>query len=706
MATDQHILNLLLSAGAGQALSDDAYSRAITRDPDLFHELRAAGRLLVLPAYFEPEIGAVKRSLFGALPCSLIDQLAIAGDLFQYTLSHLVPFCAQCRSLATPPAELGKFSVSQTLPDAGFLILSAVDDHSEVSIRERCEWLASERALIDLKLVRVEEIVSDVGEPVIGVISLVPSEGSANSNSTRLIEEAQRWFSRGGGALRLVHFRSREAIGSDLGTLSGSWSCPKCSRNFSALRHSMLDDVPNCGRCNGQGWLRDETKRLVACRDCDGFGANIELSEYQLHGVALRHLATLSFREFYERAEQLPLAMGASLKVIIAGGFGDYPLGAASGLLSAGERARLTVLAGELSGFNGVRYLLDGAVTKGGSATVSCGAQLSLLKPEIRIERTEISAKSKLELVLRDLRQGCLAISQVTFPIGGISVVVGADGSGKSLLLSVIAARFAKRRKLAHLNSFGDLSSCNLICSEVNPNQTVLEVLGLSEELAHEIARTRRAQELGIMVKDLILPSSRYACYECVGKGGATKRCEGCSDALYDWRISGLKVAGRTVYELLTTRFSELAGVVWMGELLEYLLLSCPDELKDILTLGAPINRFNRAQQRFLAVWGGLARVLARGISRRGRGGLTPLAGELVLVDGPKVMLCKQVQVLSKLLVDLNQMGATVIYADLPEGLEFEGGYVLQLTAQPVQYGERLTEPYLDTRYARVFRSS
>jgi hypothetical protein len=121
-----------------------------------------------------------------------------------------------------------------------------------------------------------------------------------------------------------------------------------------------------------------------------------------------------------------------------------------------------------------------------------------------------------------------------------------------------------------------------------------------------------------------------------------------------------------------------------------------------VLTLGAPLNRFNRAEQRFIAVWGGLARILARGVRIPKRSGVKSLAGELVLVDGPKVMQSKQAQVLNKLLIDLNQMGATVIYADLPEGLEFGGSYVLQITPQVVHYNERLNEPYLDTRYARV----
>ncbi len=707
MTTDLHQMTVLLAQCAVQALSDDAYSRAVTRNPELFHELRAAGKLLVLPAYSEPEIGTLKRSLFGVLPFSLIDQLGVARDLVQYAITHAAPFCARCSALATPPAVLGKFNSPQALPDAGFLILSAVDEHSDVPIRERCEWLGSERALIDRKLVRVEDLVSDLGEPVIGVISLTPNEAGAKSNAARLIEEAQAWFLRGGGVLRLVHFVSREAAGSELGTLSGNWSCPKCTRDIPALTEALIEEAQSCLRCKGQGWLRDETKRLVACRDCNGFGANTELSQYQLHGVALRDVAALSFREFYERPEQLPPELSAIFRTIIAGGFGEYPLGSASGLLSLSERARLTVLAGEISGFDGVQYLLDGAVTRVNPATASCDAKFSLLKPEVLREKTEISAKSELELVLREIRQGCLAISQVAFPISGISVVGGADGGGKSLLLSIIAARFAKRRKLAHLGSFGDLSRCSLIGSEVNPNQTVLEILGLAEEVAGEIARTRRAQELGIIASDLTLPSSRYACCSCAGKGGSPEggfieRCQECSDVLYDWRIAGLKVAGRTVQELLTSTFSDLTGLVWMGEFLEYLVQAAPEGLKGVLTLGAPLNRFNRAEQRFIAVWGGLARILARGVRIPKRSGVKSLAGELVLVDGPKVMQSKQAQVLNKLLIDLNQMGATVIYADLPEGLEFGGSYVLQITPQVVHYNERLNEPYLDTRYARV----
>jgi hypothetical protein len=95
--------------------------------------------------------------------------------------------------------------------------------------------------------------------------------------------------------------------------------------------------------------------------------------------------------------------------------------------------------------------------------------------------------------------------------------------------------------------------------------------------------------------------------------------------------------------------------------------------------------------------------VLSVAGAARGKNRITPLAADLVLIDGPCVMPVTQMQEIHKLLIAMRDMGATLVYADIPEGLESLGSCVLELQARAIQYGERASRPHLDTRYARAF---
>lgn len=724
--------------GAATPLSNSAYSVVVTRHPELFPQLRRLGVLPVLPALSKQNLGRCTQTPLGALPRSLIGVLGVFNGVFEYLMTRVTPYCSGCCCEALPPVDIDKFAV----PAGGFVAVAVVDDDSGASLQERCEWLGSERAIVRDLLVRTEDLIlDDGGEPVIGVAPV--------ASALSLHGEVSRWFSRGGSDLRLMHFASRKSAGLELGKLSAYWSCPSCKARFLQPSRAALESAAPCTTCNARssysvlknaqsksvwrsdpGWLLDDAKHLIACRDCDGFGVVTEMANYRVLGVPLRHALVLTATEFCARAGVLPEPLRAQFATIIACGFGDYPLGTPVDLLSQGELALLSVLSGELSRFSGVHYLLDAAIVAS-RCNAASGQQraASILyawppdppqpepsqTPNIGSSPKVDTQARSLDILLRSVQIGSLNIPELRFPRGALTVVRGPTGSGKSLLLSVVASRFAKRNKLAHCASFGSLKRCSLVRAAVDTNQTVLEALGLAQELAHEIARTRRAQELGILEEELLLPRSRYRCGSCLGDtGGETggeisgeqgklKICRECQGALYDWRVADLSLAGRTVRELLSKPITAIQSAIWSSDWLESVVREFPSELRDLVTLGTPLASLWQPEARFLTVWGGLMKVLAGVGTVRGSCSSAALATDLVLVDGPCVMPITQMQEIGELLTKIKELGATMVYADMPQGLESHSNCVLELLPCQIQHSERASRPNLDTRYARTF---
>jgi len=688
-----------IAQGAPAALANEIYAALVSRDSQLFEELRNQRILSVAPAPVSRDVVGLARTPLGVLSMPLVYALGIADALLEHVIANLNPFCGRCNRLADQPKEISQIE----LPQDGVIAVSVIEQDATVPLSERCEWLGCERVLIAGRLVRVEDLTVDDGEPVIASV--------AASDRERLKSEVGRWFGRGGGSLRLVHFIERDGVGAQLGTVSGKWLCTGCDATFSEPALSQLDEAPLCAACHGHGWIRDETKRFVACRACNGFGVNTEMVRYEFCGVLLGNVAALSFADLSQRLRVDDLSLKTRLWTVIDLGFGDYPLGTPICLLSQGERALLTALCGELSGFRDLHYVLDGAVVGGelrDVVSLSSDSKVVVARPAIDAPNLALAerpsrSQSDSDIVLRDIRLGCLRLSEVRFPLGGISAITGVCGSGKSLLLSIVEARFAKRRKLAYQCSFGDCKRLSLVRAEVDCAKTVLEALGLVDELASEIAHTRKAQELGVLKEDLLLPQSRYRCGTCAGRGLVNQVCSECFGALYDFRISSLAIGGRDVAEILTTPLCAIDDLIWRSAEIEYLVRAFPPEFGGRVALGMPLAQLSFPEQRFLSLWGGLARVRSRAAKQRAKKSSGGLVGELVLIDGLSVMTITQRRVIEKLLIEINEMGATVIYADRPQGLECRLDCVLELQAQVARLEQQASEKYLDTRYARLF---
>jgi hypothetical protein len=688
------------------SLSEEQYLALSRENPELFDALLKHKILLIAPKSKARAEPSLKQTPFGVLPLSVIESLGIAEKIYSAVISNLEPYCDKCQQVAIPPGNLANTS----FPNSGVVAISVVGDDDQFSLKERCEWLGSERAIISGKLVSASDLgESDQGEPVISLV--------ANATEASLSSELSKWFARGGSEVTITDFKSRDSKGVELARINGSWSCPKCHARFADATRLDLEQARQCGVCKGAGWLPGDEARLVACRDCIGFGVVTPMANYRFHSLALRDIATLSFDELVSVGSKiLSDELKFSLNTIIGCGFGEYPLGAAVESFSRGELALRSIASAELSGFKEAKYFVDQdlgdiGLTKDRPSFLGPEKILVLSAPCMsgQVKATNSSwSSSEKSLVLRYIRRGPIDLSEARFPLGGISAIRGGLGVGKSLLLKIIAERFKKRKKFEHIASFGDLKRCELICSEIDSEQTVLEALGFAEPLAREIARTRRAQELGLLESDLVLPNSLYRCNECGGGRGLNLNtglpsgvkgvlCPGCFGAMYDWQVAELPVSNSIVGELMLKSLRDLADLPWVEPSIADLNFKLPDGLANV-QLSTSLKELARPDQRLIATIGGCIRAFNRSERQKGHGALTK---ELILIDGPKELSESRLRVVSELLNSLNDQGATVVYADMPETLESRCNYVLELTTARRSWSERACETYLDRRYAR-----
>jgi hypothetical protein len=161
-----------------------------------------------------------------------------------------------------------------------------------------------------------------------------------------------------------------------------------------------------------------------------------------------------------------------------------------------------------------------------------------------------------------------------------------------------------------------------------------------------------------------------------------------------------MPILGRTVADVLKTPLAEVSQLLWRDAAVSFVLARVSSGLEKPVTLATPCLDLSVEERGFVALAAWLARLVAPHKEKRvGRAGLT---GELVLVDGPRTLTSCHLTIIIGLLNDLVDGRATVIYADLPPGLESDGAHVLRLRAadEGVTFGEKRT--FADSRYARA----
>jgi excinuclease UvrABC ATPase subunit len=369
-------------------------------------------------------------------------------------------------------------------------------------------------------------------------------------------------------------------------------------------------------------------------------------------------------------------------------------------LLSKGERALLTLISAKISGLSGTTLAIDqgdigldsetlSAVLKGGKEPRSL-----LIAPKWVEARSDNPAlASDAEVTLRDVERGPLQAESLTFDIGGLVMIKGGIGTGKSLLLDEIQRRFVKRRKLGHLASFGVLKKSFLVRATDSPAGVVCDLLGVEQEIAAEAARMRQAQERGLTEADFLLASSKHRCSGCKkGYNGLESRCPDCDGTLFDAHVATVLVNGVRYGDLMRQSLKEVSQSLWSNDVITSLLKELPETLLNSLSLGAPVSECDPSIRRFLSVFAALH------VGRICQG---DVRNALFLIDNPFGVAPSYQSLMLRCIRGLSREGATIVCAGVPEALESIFSSVIRLSVVGDTRWEGSHSRFFDTRMGR-----
>lgn len=675
---------LLLSLGTREQLSDEEYLRiGALLERSRFHH---AGRDLVLvsPVGVPRPRLKFRRTPLGMLPATVLGALGLEDLLADRILSNARPRCDSCGALA----ERGDKIVSSGWPRDGYVAVVVDRMTEEISLEEQCELLGAERAIVDGRLARVDDIGGRSGEPVLNLAEV--------SRAAEIAHEIESWFARGGGAVRLVHFASRDAAGVDIQRVFKGWRCVPCGAPFPVATRRTIEEASPCPQCRGEGWLAVDEERFVACEECDAYGAVTSIRSREFAGVKLHQLAARSIGEI---VKALPEEERRQFSRLLTSPLAEYPFGAAVELSSQGERARFSIASAEISNVSGLSLVLD-LPSLGGAAEdfqtivpADSGVAVSVFSPEPpTLGVIKGSGADEEVLTVRDITIGPLSISSLSIPRSEVTLIQGATGSGKTLLLLELARRFAKRRKLAHLAAFGDLKRCHLIRPTGDGTRSVGDLLGIGGDVASEMSRLRTAQERGLREDDFSLSRSKYLCADCSGVPRAPEEaCETCQGSLFDGRVGSVKIGDRTFAEIMLLPLSELGKIFWAHDAIAGLVERLPESIRD-LSLSTVAASIPPGGRRFLEVFS----PIAKGLARKGE-----LASELFLVDAPCATSGAYQKRIFAALGELVGRGATIVCAGGPKDLENAVCSVIRLRPAAEGAKDMGEGRYFDRRVAR-----
>ena len=678
-----------ISLRSSTFMSDDEYAQV----GSLLRQAGAAREGVVVDPCDHPRgrLG-ISQTPLGRMPRSLMTAFGLEDALIDTFVRDARPRCSRC-GMATQRSEALNHD---RWPDSGYVAIVVDGVEESVSLEQQCELLDVERAVIEEMLVRKDDIEGREGEPVLSVASA--------SDLTHISREVERWFSRGGAPLRLVHFPSRSDRGVEIQKLFKEWRCPSCGDAYPAATRQRIEDAPPCQRCRGEGWLLVEDDRFVACEDCDAFGRTSSFAHYEVAGSSLKDLPRVTFGEVRDylkgstNSERDEVAH--RIDALCEEGLSGYPIGTPVALLSKGEKVLATIASARVSELHDVELMVDAGALGVSNSWIDAIVQrnqppcVRVVSPHVTgVEPFERRPEEDRVCTLRDVVLGPLAISSFSFDVGGLTVVQGEPGVGKSLLLWEVSRRFSKRKKLAHLASFGDLKRCHLIKSDAIEGDAVMELLGIAPHIAEQAARTRHARERGFLKEDFLLSRSRHRCDFCKGTPSVeSARCSLCDGSLFDHVVGGVVVNNVPFAELMRSSLARVGEVLWADDELIAIVERVPLELRTSLELMGAARGLSPAAQRFLHTLGALASVLARKGS---------LDGDLVLVDVPFGTTSAYQGVLLQCINELRSRGATIVCAGMPETLEsyFSSVVRLRFVAEP-RRGEDARR-FLDVRMTR-----
>lgn len=638
-------------------------------------------------------LSGFRRTPLGILAPTLWESLGIFDRIVDSILKVLCPTCDACGC----PATRGREFDPSLLSSVGYVAMVVDGVVESVPLKDQCDLLGSERALVDNRVVRVEEIDEREGEPIVGLFAAVQRKEMARDIAS--------WFSRGGSPIRLMHLESRDAVAKTVQHLSRDWRCPQCRASFPEVSRQVLEDAEPCERCRGEGWLLVDEGRYFSCEDCDGFGIRSPIASYRCGSLPLGAIANASITKVREAlgAEGMGLSKEDAelLKSICALGLGEYPLGMPEALLSCGERAYITAVSATLSQLVHVGLLYDAGMF-GGDEEFSPRCDEEREWPKIRVFSPEWIrgdlalgvAGSERVLSVIDVSKGPLNIPKLELPLESATHIAGPRGSGKSLLLSEIARRFAKRRKQAHLGSFGSLKRCVLLNGTLARHERVISLVGLEHEVAQAASGTRHAKERGLAEEDFIFSTSRHRCPECLDiRGGEPDACVECGGSGWANSVGDVEVGGMTLHRLMTCPLTEAAQTLWSSDRCAEFVRRLSPELGSSLCLGQWAGGISPADRRFLKVYGDLIEITAQP---------KKIGETLVLIDNPFGMRVEYQRQVIDCMRELLEKGATIICAGVPVALEKLFSSVVRLELAPVGARAGESHRFFDARMSRV----
>lgn len=681
------------------ALEDESYCRWVDYGP--FECVGEGGAKIISIRPFHNPKNLSKRRLIGAGPLPLWEVFGLQEPLARVCLEHLIVTCSTCGQEMLRPLSYDWSAV----PGSGYLALSVVSTSEELSLREQSELLGSERVVVNGTLLKVSELESDngnsgvEGEPVLTVTTV--------REVIRCKDEVASWFSKGGGALHVWHYTDRRAPGTLLGMVNNAWSCDPCQQQTAPIERSNLDRGEDCKKCKGSG-LSCGIDGEELCEVCKGFGSPSGIAEYHLFGVQLRHLTAHTFKELLERGRGVSLEMLCDrLESIVRAGFGDFALGTPVAWLSPGERTLVSITCAQLSGLSDSVFAIDGAETqisqgelnvrflgKGCRVVNACAPQANMNE----------SPKAG-HISINNLRKFGFISDGLQIARGCVTALEGPSGVGKSRLLRAIREQFRKRTRGSAQDNVAGTVQCHLLADAENQRATtIVEALGLSQLFAHEIAKKREAQALGLVAEDLMLPSSRYRCDACFGTESPSRGdagCVQCQSTRFNDVVAKMNLGALSVGEVMTTSLKELGRVRWRSEELAGIFEVMSQTCLQTMKLGDLMHSIPEPDRRFVPILSRVAALVA--MHRQDRDGASGnRKPHLLLIDGPYTLLRHQIETLRELLSELCSFGDTIVYAGMPKGLEFSGGAMIELRSRVRPLDERIRAKVLTERYGHL----
>jgi len=549
------------------------------------------------------------RTPFGCVPETLLHRLGVFNEVAKEVLAYAEPHCAKC-NVTVPRVrferalEILAENAAQFSGNVEGSYVAAVPGASEIPLLEHMELLESDRAVVEGRLVRREDVKGELGSPVLAV----------GARPDALKDTLQKWRTSGGSVITVFYFPTRTSEGVELHSFSDELRCSRCGELHRELTHQLIDSLPPCPRCKGVGWFpakdRYDLDVLHACLDCSGFGAISSLFEYRFNALRLRDFLTLSFKDLHKAFVANDVRDGAQggsawrvvLEEVSRSPFGEYRSGTPISLLSYDERVVLTALQCLTAGYRGRTLLFDLGTLSAPSQEVRDFLQNTVAR-RITAKVIGTSASSQVPysahshnaplLRISDVIEKGIKVDHLSFPKGENTFIWGGIEGAHVKLLEIVSNRFIKRKKFSQTSYFDGCSELLMLSSRSVPSVLIADLIGVEEKLAELYASTASAKKLGLgkasfkVIRALLDYSAHSVERE--------DRGQSCGGDLYDWRLSTVSVGSFSFHDLVHLPLHVLPDSIILDDATDFMLREVAKWIPETTTLGAPVSSLSPA---------------------------------------------------------------------------------------------------------------